>query len=352
MRIAITADLHLTTQQDHPERFAAIQDILRQCGELAIDRLIIAGDLFDQSQQNYAEFEQAYADARPENLAMTVIPGNHDPQLVGSALAAEGLAVFSEPVVQPAGENFDLLLVPFKDGTSMGEHIPPFQAQLKAGRWGLISHGDWESGLRAPDPNEPGVYMPLTRADLESHNPTLALLGHIHAPSDGPPVYYAGSPCPLDINETGLRRFLILDTETLSVTPQQVDSTQIFFNETLVMLPVEDERAFLQAELEKRILGWSLPEGWEDRVRQRLRIVGYAADRPAVEAVAREAMADYAFYDDGPDLSDLNHAVDTDRIHIAQQVQEWIEELEWPQVDSEPTKADIALEALRVIWGS
>jgi len=352
LRIAITADLHLTTQQDHPERFAALKDILQQCGELDIDRLIIAGDLFDQSQQNYAEFEQAYAEACPESLAVTVIPGNHDPHLMPGALAAEGLEVFSEPVVRPAGDNFDLLLVPFKDGTSMGEHIPPFQAQLRAGRWGLISHGDWESGLRAPDPNEPGVYMPLTRADLEAHNPALALLGHIHAPNDGPPVYYAGSPCPLDINETGLRRFLILDTETLSVAPQRVDSPQIFFNETVIMLPVADEKAYLQAELKKRILGWSLPEGWEDRVRQRLRIVGYAADRPAVEAVAREMMVDYAFYDDGPDLSDLNHAVDTDRIHIAQQVQEWIQKLDWPEGDPEPAKEDIALEALRAIWGS
>jgi DNA repair exonuclease SbcCD nuclease subunit len=352
LRIAITADLHLTTQQDHPERFATLQDILQQCGELDIDRLIIAGDLFDQSQQNYAEFEQAYADAHPEGLTVSVIPGNHDPQLTQGALAVEGLEVFSEPVVQPAGDSFDLLLVPFKVGTSMGEHIPPYQAQLRAGQWALISHGDWESGLRAPDPNEPGVYMPLTRADLEAHEPALALLGHIHAPGDGPPVYYAGSPCPLDINETGLRRFLIFDSESLSVTSQPVDSPQIFFNETVVMLPVEDERAFLQAELEQRILNWSLPEGWEDRVRHRLTIVGYAVDRSAVDVVAREAMADYSFYEDGPDISALNHAVDTDRIHIAQQVQEWIEQLEWPEGDPEPAKETIALEALRVIWGS
>ena len=350
MRIAITADLHLTTQQDHPERFATLQNILEQCGELEIERLIIAGDLFDQSQQNYAEFEQVVADARPENLSIAVIPGNHDPQLTQGALAVEGLEVFSEPVVQHAGESFRLLLIPFKVGTSMGEHIPPVHAQLSEGSWGLISHGDWESGLRAPDPNEPGVYMPLTRADLEGNSPALAILGHIHAASDGPPVTYAGSPCPLDINETGLRRFLILDTDTLEITSQQVDSPQIFFSETIVMLPVEDERAFLEAEIEKRIRNWNLPEGWEDRVRQRLSIVGYAADRPAVEAMARDLMKDYAFYEDGPDISELNHAVDTDRIHIAQQVQQWIEDLDWPEADSEPTKEEIALEALRVIW--
>ena len=165
-----------------------------------------------------------------------------------------------------------------------------------------------------------------------------------------PPVTYAGSPCPLDINETGLRRFLILDTDALEITSQRVDSPQIFFSETIVMLPVEDERAFLEAEIEKRIRNWNLPEGWEDRVRQRLSIVGYAAERPAVEAMARDLRKDYAFFDDGPDISELNHAVDTDRIHIAQQVQQWIEDLDWPEADSEPTKEEIALEALRVIW--
>ena len=352
MRIAITADLHLTSQQDHPERFAALQDILRQCGQLGVDGLIIAGDLFDQSQQNFAEFEQAYVEARPETLPVTVIPGNHDPALTCGALAVEGLEVLSEPAVRPAGEDFDLLFVPFKTGTSMGEHLPPFQAQLTAGRWGLISHGDWESGLRAPDPNEPGVYMPLTRADLETHNPSLTLLGHIHAPYDGPPIYYPGSPCPLDINETGLRRFLIFNTESLSVTPQRVDSPRIFFNETVVMLPVEDERAYLQEELERRIQDWHLPKGWEDRVQQRLRIVGYVADRGMVETVARQVLADYAFYDDGPDISELNHAVDSDRIHIARQVREWIEALDWSAGEAEPTTEDIALEALRVIWES
>ncbi|MFV2043727.1 MAG: exonuclease SbcCD subunit D [Anaerolineales bacterium] len=352
MRIAITADLHLTTQQDHPERFAALQDVLRQCGQLSIDRLIIAGDLFDQSQQKFAEFEQAYVEARPENLPATVIPGNHDSKLTSGVLAVEGLEVLSGPAVRHAGEDFDLLFVPYRAGTSMGEHLPPFQTQLRAGRWGLISHGDWESGLRTPDPNEPGIYMPLTRADLETHHPAVALLGHIHTPSDGPPIYYPGSPCPLDINETGLRRFLVFDTESMSVTAQRVDCPRIFFNETVVMLPVEDERAYLRAELERRIQEWDLPEGWEDRVQQRLRVIGYASDRPAVESVAREVLADFAFYDDGPDLSDLNHAVDSDRIHIAQQVRDWIEALEWPAGDAEPTSEDITLEALRVIWGS
>ena len=234
----------------------------------------------------------------------------------------------------------------------MGEHLPPFADQLGPGRWALVSHGDWSGGLHGADPNEPGVYMPLTRGDLAGTKPAVCMLGHIHTPYDGPPIHYPGSPYPLDVNETGLRRFLIFDTENLTVTPQRVDSPRVYFNEALVMLPVADEAAFLWAELQKRIESWGLPEGWEDRVQVRLRIVGYASDRAAVDVVARETMAAFAFYDGGPDLSDLNHAFDPDRIHIARQVREWIDAQEWPAGAAEPTAEDITLQALRVIWGA
>lgn len=352
MRIAVTADLHLTSRKEHPERFAALEDILRQCGQLGVEQLIIAGDLFDHSSQNFADFEKAYNAAHPAGLAVTVIPGNHDPDLKAGALAVEGLEVVSEPSLRPAGDDFNLLLVPYRAGTSMGEHLPPFNDQLRPGRWALVSHGDWSGGLRGADPNEPGVYMPLTRGDLAATNPAVCLLGHIHTPYDGPPIQYPGSPCPLDINETGLRRFLIFDTETLAVTEQRVDSPRLYFNETVVMLPVQDERAYLQAELTKRMQAWGLPEGWQDRVRLRLRITGYSVDRAAVEAVAREVGAVFTFYDEGPDLSDLNHVFDLDRIHIARQVREWIEDQAFPGGAAEPTSEDIALEALRVIWGA
>ncbi len=352
MRIAMTADLHLTTRKEHPDRFAALEDILRQCGELGVEGLIIAGDLFDQSQQNFADFEQSYKAARPSGLAVTVIPGNHDPDLRAGALAVEGLEVVSAPSLRAAGGDFHLLLVPYQAGTSMGEHLPPFADQLRSGRWALVSHGDWSGGLHGGDPNEPGVYMPLTRADLAGSDPAVVLLGHIHTPYDGPPVYYPGSPCPLDVNETGVRRFLVFDTETLKVTPQRVDSLRLYFNETVVMLPVTDEAAFLWAELQKRLESWGLPEGWEDRVQVRLRIVGYASDRAVVDVVARETMAAFNFYDGGPDISALNHTQDVDRIEIARQVREWVEALDWKQDPREPTKDEILREGLAVIYAA
>jgi hypothetical protein len=354
LRIAITADLHLTPKVEHPERLETLQEILRQCGKLSVDWLVIAGDLFDRSQRNFAEFEKAYREARPEGLAVTVIPGNHDAEIGPGSLSAEGLELLGEPTLRIVDDDLDLLFVPYVAGTSMGEHLPAFRGQLRPGHWALISHGDWAAGRRATDPNEPGIYMPLTRSDLETYRPAIALLGHVHAPIDDPPIHYAGSPCPLEINETGLRRFLLFDSTTGDLNSQPIDSPLLYFTETIVMVPVEDEPKYIKQEIAHRIEHWAAPKRLRDRIRARLRIVGYASDRQAVEAAAREAMKGIAFYDQGPDLSELNQAADADRIHIARQVRQWIEELDWggsQNPAAEPTAEEIALEALRVIWG-
>jgi DNA repair exonuclease SbcCD nuclease subunit len=352
MRIAVTADLHLTTRKAHPERFAALQDVLRQCGQLGVERLIIAGDLFDVSQQAFADFEKAYRAAHPAGLPVTVIPGNHDASLSPGALVAAGLEVAAAPSLLPAGGDFRLLLVPYRAGTQMGEHLPAFKDQLAPGRWALISHGDWSGGLRLASPEEPGVYMPLTRGDLAGYQPAAVLLGHIHAPYDGPPVHYPGSPCPLDVSETGLRRFLLFDSETLAVTSRLVDSPRLYFDETVVMLPVDDEAAFLREQLQRRIKSWGLPEGWEQRVQLRLQIVGFTLDRAALEAVAREALSGFALLDGGPDLSGLNLTQDPDRIEIARQVRAWIEALQWKWEPGQPTRDEVLREALAVIYAA
>jgi hypothetical protein len=258
----------------------------------------------------------------------------------------------SVPTLQPAGADFQLLLVPYRAGTQMGEHLPPFKDQLTSGRWALISHGDWSGGLRGASMDEPGVYMPLTRGDLTAYRPAAVLLGHIHAPYDGASVHHAGSPAPLDVNETGLRRFLVFDTETLAITSRQVDSPRIYYNETVVMLPVDDEPAYLREQLRRRMADWGLPKGWQDRVQVRLRIVGYSADRGAVEAAARQALSAFTLLDDGPDLSDLNHTQDFDRNEIAQQVKSWIETLVWKWTPEQPSRDDILREALAVIYAA
>jgi exonuclease SbcD len=352
MKLGITADLHLTSQKEHPQRFEVLRDILRQSGETGVDRLVIAGDLFDQSPHNVSDFEAALKKARPKGLPVTVIPGNHDVNLRSEALAVDGVQVVNEPVLWRGGNGDAVLLVPYAPGTTLGEHLAAFEGQLAPRRWTLISHADWMGGLRTPDPDEPGIYMPLNRSDLQLYQPATVLLGHVHVPWDHPPIHYPGSPCPLDVTETGLRRFLVHDTESQQVTHRRVNSPLVYFNETVVVLPVDDEQEYLEHELTSRIDAWGLPDGWEDRVQVRLRLVGYSADRAAAEKTARACLEGFSFYEGSPDLADLNLADDPDRIEIARQAKDWIDELTWPDDPREPEKAEILREALGVIYGA
>jgi DNA repair exonuclease SbcCD nuclease subunit len=54
MIVAVTADLHLTERETHPERFDALDNILEQAVREGIGTLIIAGDLFDEDCRNYS----------------------------------------------------------------------------------------------------------------------------------------------------------------------------------------------------------------------------------------------------------------------------------------------------------
>ncbi len=352
MKIAFTADNHLTTQSRNPERSQALANILHQCGENQVKLLIIAGDLFDQSMPNYAEFEALYKKQRPPELTTAIIPGNHDEGLNRENIAADGLIIHNEPQLLPLNKTWKILFVPYQKGQTMGSAIAPFAVELTGQRWILIGHGDWSPGVRTPDTYEPGVYMPLTRSDLVLYKPELVFLGHIHLPFDGEKVRYPGSPCPLNVTETGLRRFLILDTDQGKITSHLVGSPLLYFKEKFIMLPREEELSFLKIEMENRIKSWQLPKGWESRVQVRVEVAGFSSNREKVLKTVQEVFAPYGFYQNAePILDQLFHKPDPDREQIALDIQNWIEDLEWTESTSVPSKTEILEEALKVIYG-
>lgn len=352
LKIAITADNHLVTQSKTPERFQALADIYRQCGEEGVQLLIIAGDLFEQTMANYPEFEKVYQTSRPIDLKTVIIPGNHDHQLQGEALAGEGLVVYSEPTLRPLNDSRKILFLPYKDQQTMGEAIAPFAEELSSQRWILIGHGDWSAGQKIPDPYERGIYMPLTRPDLKSYQPEMVFLGHIHLAQQDGLVYYPGSPFPLHIGETGIRKFIILDTAKGEVEYLPVNTSLIYFDESFLVIPGEDELSSLEKDIQERITGWQLPEGWADRVQVRVRISGSSSTgRTEIQSLVESSFAPYRFYQDQPpDLDQLVFSRDQDKAEIATQIRDWVDALDWEQDPNKPDKAQILQEALRVIY--
>lgn len=354
MKIAITADLHLTTRSQHPERYNALANILDQMLSAGISTLIIAGDLFDETSSNYNEFDALCQQPKFKGLRLVIIPGNHDAELASHSLTASNVEVLSEPTLQTFGAGgLKFLFLPFARGQTMGDHLVAFADRLPANEWALISHGDWAEGMRDPNPYEPGVYMPLTRMDIEIYKPAKVILGHIHKPWDSARVHYAGSPCGLAINETGRRRFLILDAETGAVTSRIVAADVLFFNEVFVALPVRDETEYIQKQIAERIKGWGITPAEFSKVRLQARVIGYCTNKRALQETINGALAQFAFHRDlPPDLSEVSEADDIHRAEIAQQVSAWIEKLDWDAAPDQPDKDQILLEALHVIYGN
>jgi len=349
LKVAFTADLHLTAGQMYPERYHALENIFQQMMEGEFGTLIIAGDLFDETSQNYAEFDKLCS--KYKDIKVLVIPGNHDSVLNQQEVTAANLEIYSEPKLQDFGGNaLPFLFLPFKKGKTMGEFISGFASDLGENNWVLVGHGDWAEGYE-PNPFEPGVYMPLTRSDLENFKPAQVFLGHIHKAMDKGKVHYIGSPCGLDIRETGRRRWLIFDTETGKIDSQTVDSQVIFFNESFVILPVEDEADYIKKEIAERIKSWELKEEEIPKTQIKVKVYGYSSDKRKLMGTIKEAFRNFQFYKNWEaDLSEVSVADDINRAEISDRVSTWIDNLNLNNTNDHPSKELILLQALKVIY--
>jgi len=353
LKIAVTADLHLTSLQDHAERYHALENILDQMLMEAIHTMIIAGDLFDVHIRNYAEFDALCQKPKYRDIQFHIIPGNHDSQIDSRMFTSDNVKIHSKSGIH----SFDLISVPFlflpyqKDKT-MGEEIATWRSELPPNEWILIGHGDWMESIQESNPLEPGVYMVLTRSDVESFKPAQVVLGHVHKPLDKDQVHYTGSPCGLDISETGKRRFLIIDSEDGSVMSKTVDTDIIFFDESFIMLPVEDEKIFIKKQVQSRMKEWNIKESDRNKIRMRVKVNGYSADKNGLMMTLKECFEGLSFYQDQePDLSGVSISDDVDRAEITRRVLEKIRALKWPENEEEPSKEQMMLEALHVIYG-
>ena len=348
MKIAVTADVHLVPGSDgHPERLAALRDILGRLPGLEVEQLIIAGDLFDRAPQGYGEFD-ALCEQHPA-VTIDVIPGNHDASLADGHLVADNVTVHTQPqLVERDGRQ--VLFVPYTQGAKMGEVISEFSGELEKGRWILVGHGNYGGGLSTPDPGEPGVYMPLSDRDIDHSQPALVLLGHIHLPTDQPPVHYPGSPCGLHVRETGLRRFLVVDTDDATTTSHTVHSDVIFFHERFVILPAKGEPDRLRDEISRRIAAWPLEEDLHSRVRVRVDAEGYCENREQIRDVLAAGFSQFTVHDGGPRIDQLSVNDNLNLVKLANQIRNRVDAFDWHWGDGEPDREDVLMEAFAIVY--
>lgn len=281
MKIAITADIHIN--KNYPQRLSALKNILDQITKDGIKYLIIAGDTFDEKQLNYSELDEL---VKPyTDVEIYLLPGNHDPNLTQGHFSAPNIKVISSPQIITF-DNLEVFFIPYKPGKTMDEIIVENKPPLE-GNWIIVSHGDYISTKHTLNPYEEGIYMPLSAYTVEKLNPLKVFLGHIHKHYSAGKVHYPGSPFPVDITETGKRKYLIFDTETYEVTSKDVDTECIYFDEVLNIYPLENEHEIIELQLSRIIESWKLSQHELPKVRLRLKLKGFSKDKRELIKVVR-----------------------------------------------------------------
>jgi DNA repair protein SbcD/Mre11 len=352
MNIAITADLHLTSREKHPERFRALENIFDQLVEQEISTLIIAGDLFDATCTTPGEFEDAVKKKKYSKILLYVIPGNHDPIFSEGTFSLPNIRYIVKPELVEMPDGIPFVFIPFKHGSSVGEFLAAGQFPVKSDSWVLVGHGDWLTGTIQKNEYEIGTYMPLSGRDLLLYKPKKVFLGHIHAPIDSPIVHYTGSPCGIDPTETGYRSFIIFDPSTWNVSRSVVDTDLLFFNEQITILPLDEEEAYVRTLLSARVESWKIPPTHRTKVRVRVKARGYSRDRLNLTKAIRDQLREFQFTDsDQPDISQVKVSNDMTQGRITELVKQKIDALDLDPKPGEPDRDDILLAAMNTIYG-
>ena len=358
MKIAITADVHLRSRQETPERYAALENIFSQCEKEGLEQVFILGDLFDRDFNNYHDFDELCR--MRSGLKITVLPGNHDSGLKRKYFTAENLRVVEEPLLEtPAGsraQKINFLFIPYASGLSLDEALEVFTRNQEPGRFVLFGHGDWLSGARSANAYEQGFYMPLSQRAVEKFSPLRVFLGHIHQVDGGldRAVIYPGSPCGLEINETGKRRFLVYDPEENRVELREVVTPVIYFQETLLVLPVDEEISRLRELIRKMMERWQVPDQDLKKVKLRLKVRGFTRDKEALARFIQQEISGcgLSFYDEtGPDFSELKITTDESeaRLLLLKQLEEKLQQVDLSRFQA--SSDEVLEEAAEIIFG-
>lgn len=356
MQIAITSDLHLRSQSETPHRFKALQNILDQMIGGEITELLIAGDLFDKDASNYSDFEKLISDDKYKDIQLRIIRGNHDLRLRDNAFVSDNIDVIDSAGIFYFGDSsIPFLMIPYQEEVSMGEVIAEFVNDLPKDNWILVGHGDYLESVRDPESYEKGIYMPLSRKDVSQFSPLQAFLGHIHKPSEIGKVIYMGSPNPIQINETGARRFIIFDTQELTHTSHRVTYGAVNFIEDIMILPIDDETSLLSKQLDQVIREWQDKSIDPQEVVLRLKISGYTKSRKDLQEYLEGKLKDMGIGTIESVNLDKLHSLETEpeRIELANLAQEHMSTQDWSSGDTiTPSKNEVMLQIQKLIFES
>lgn len=225
MRLLLFSDLHL----DSPFRWAPVElarerrrslrEVLTRIVELAdserVDAICSAGDLFEHEYfaADTGEFlRSTLADA---SCPVLLVPGNHDWYSNASLYAqvdwTANVTVFTEDSLTPLElkDGFTVWGAAHRAPANTDNFLESFSADRPGTNVGLF-HGSEQSGLGFQGEGK-APHAPFSAAQVPAAGLVHAMVGHFHAPVDGPWHTYPGNPEPLTFGESGERGAVIFD---------------------------------------------------------------------------------------------------------------------------------------------
>lgn len=313
-RFLVTADVHLTP--DHPERLAALEEVVDVAGSEDADFLLVAGDLFDGGadvEEVKPEVRRLFSDNAFHSF---VLPGNHDAEAYRDEdYFGDDVSVLRERPLEAVDiDGVRMIALPYtEDG--FGQLVDEVRGLCSSDRTNLLLlHGTLSTEKGGGFGGE-SRYMPFTPEQLLESGVDLVFAGHVHSEAtrrgfgDGAvEFHYPGSPVSVTEKETGRRSVWLYNSTEDEVRGVDLSSFHYVVEQVEVSPGEEDVEI---ESLRRRLQGRAL-DGAEVVVEAR----GYVEGSPGefyrrVEDAVAEAGAESHRLDRG-EVANAAEVVDTD----------------------------------------
>lgn len=312
MKIALTSDIHLDNPITTPKRFETLENILINISNQHINTMVIAGDLFDKVSSEYSAFDKLAK--KYSHIKFYIIPGNHDSFIDQRFFSQSNIYIYTSPTHLNLN-NVILLLIPYKPNISMTEVLEEHYPHNTNTPIIIISHADYIDFNKELNPYEPGIYMPITKKDVQKYNPHKIILGHIHKPIELDKIIYLGSPYPINSSETGKKRYIVLDTNTANFKSYTIDNDVIYLKINLIIFPHPDTISFLKSQITTTLSNNNIqPSEWHKLIVD-ITLKGYTENKNILIQQLSKLLSDL----------NINTTINTDELRVSTTSEDYLD---------------------------
>ena len=257
VKILATADIHIgrsptkVPNQEDTQQFSCARmwhAIVERAIQEKVDLVTLSGDIVDHENRLFeatGPLEAGLIKLAAAGIHTYAVAGNHDYDVLPRIVDAVGTDHFH--LLGREGRWEQTVFV--RDGQPRlrihgwsfpGRHFPtnPLTNLDASADDDLPAVGLLHADLDVSD----SQYAPVSRAELESHDVAMWLLGHVHRPqlfeaSAGPAVLYPGSPQAMDPGETGMHGPWLIEIQSRhDITASQIALSKVRYAELTVNL--------------------------------------------------------------------------------------------------------------------